>query len=286
MWLTTIVLILVALAVCVAGAFVYGASRWQGKTRELRAKLAAARIPITRAPYDVREIEVLPPPVHRYFRAVLQDGQPIVGGVRLSQEGQFRQGDGEDGWRPFKATQVFTTRPPGFDWDARIRMAPGVTAFVHDAYAAGEGMLHAEALGLITVADVRGTPAAAQGELLRYLAEAAWYPTALLPGHGVRWEAMDDSAAIATLTDGATSVSLEFRFDSEGLITSLKAASRYHGEIDGGPEFAPWHGRFWAYEVRHGMRIPLEGEVAWQLPAGLLPYCRVRIREIGYEFAR
>jgi hypothetical protein len=66
----------------------------------------------------------------------------------------------------------------------------------------------------------------------------------------------------------------------------LKAASRYHGEIDGVPQFAPWHGRFWAYEVRNGMRIPLEGEVAWQLPAGLFPYCRVRIREIAYEFAR
>lgn len=286
MWLTTIVLILVALAVCVAGAFVFGASRWQAKTKDLRARLKAARTPITPVTYDAREIENLLPPVRRYFRAVLQDGQPIVVGMRLSQEGQFRQSDDEDGWRPFKATQVFTTRPPGFDWDARIRMAPGLTAFVHDAYAAGEGMLHAEALGLVTLADVRGTPATAEGELVRYLAEAAWYPTALLPNQGVRWEAMDDSAARATLTDGTTTVSLEFRFDSEGLITSLKAASRYHGEVDGVPEFAPWHGRFWAYEVRDGMRIPLEGEVAWQLPGGLFPYCRVRIREIGYEYAR
>lgn len=156
-------------------------------------------MPITPATYDAREIEDLPPPVRRYFRAVLQDGQPIVGGVRLSQEGQFRRSDSEDRWRPFKATQVFTTRPPGFDWDARIRMAPGVTAFVHDAYVAGEGMLHAKALSLITVADVHGTTAAAEGELLRYLAEAAWYPTALLPSQGVRWEAMDGSAARATL---------------------------------------------------------------------------------------
>ena len=243
-------------------------------------------MPIRPAKYDAREISDLPPPVRRYFRAVLQDGQPIVSGVRLSQDGQFRQSEREDGWRPFKANQMFTTRPPGFDWDARIRMSPGLTMFVHDAYAAGEGILHAEALGLITLADLHGTPAGAEGELLRYFAEAAWYPTALLPSHGVRWVAMDDSTARATLTDGATTVSLEFCFDSEGLITSFKAASRWHGEIDGIPEFAPWHGRLWAYGVRDGMRIPLEGEVAWQLPAGLSPYCRVRIREISYEFAR
>lgn len=281
----TIILTFAALALCITGAFAYGVSRWQGKTRSIRAELQAARMPISPATYDAHEIEYLPPPVLRYFRAVLQDGQAIVGGVRLSQEGQFRQSDDADAWRPFKATQLFTTRPPGFDWDARIRMAGGVTAFVHDAYVVGEGLLHAEALGLITVADVRGTPAAAQGELLRYLAEAVWYPTALLPSQGVRWEEIDDSSARATLTDGATTVSLDFYFDADGMIAALKAASRYHGKINGASEFAPWHGRFWAYDGRDGMRIPLEGEVAWQLPGGLFPYCRVRLREIGYEFA-
>jgi len=50
--------------------------------------------------------------------------------------------------------------------------------------------------------------------------------------------------------------------------------------------FAPWIGRFWDYEVRDGMRIPLSGEVAWQLPDGsLLPYWRGRIMNIAYDFA-
>jgi len=285
MWLATIVLIVLVLAVCVAGALVYGALRWQGTTKDFRAKLEAARLPIAPTTYDPREIEGLPPPVRRYFRTVLQDGQPIVVGVRLSQEGQFRQSDAEDSWRSFKATQVFTTRPPGFDWDARIRTAPAVHVFVHDAYAAGAGILHAALLGLVTVADLRGTPEAAQGELLRYLAERAWFPTALLPSQGVRWEAIDDSTARATLTDGATSVSLEFRFDQEGLITSAWAPLRYRA-VNGALQPAPWQGRFSAYAHRGGMRIPLEAEVEWQLPDGPLPYWRGRITEIAYELAR
>ena len=73
----------------------------------------------------------------------------------------------------------------------------------------GKG-LHVEVFGLVTVADVRGTPAAAQRELLRYFAEAAWYPTALLPSQGVCWEAIDDFTARATLTDGATPFRLSF----------------------------------------------------------------------------
>ncbi len=286
MWPRTIVLILILLAACIAGVIIYGTLRWQAKTKDLRARMEAARQPIKPVTYNTREIESLPVPVQRYFRAVLKDGQPIIAVARFSHKGQFRMKESEDRWTPLFSNQIATTRPAGFVWDARIRMAPGITAFVHDAYVAGEGILHAEALGLFTVADVRGTPAAAQGELLRYFAEAAWYPMALLPSQGVRWEAMDDSTARATLTDGVTTVSLEFRFDSEGLITSLSAASRYHGDVDGVPEFAPWQGRFWAWEVRDGIRIPLEGEVAWQLPEGFLPYWRGRITEIGYEFAQ
>jgi hypothetical protein len=35
-------------------------------------------------------------------------------------------------WNPFTATQLVMTQRLGFDWDARIQMAPGVNAFVHD----------------------------------------------------------------------------------------------------------------------------------------------------------
>lgn len=33
------------------------------------------------------------------------------------------------------------------------------------------------------------------------------------------------------------------------------------------------------------MRVPLAGEVAWELPEGLWPYWRARATEISYEFA-
>ncbi|MGC7845599.1 DUF6920 family protein [Desulforudis sp. 1088] len=285
MKLTIVAVILIALAAGVAGAVIYGVSRWQAKNDDFRAKLETARISITPTTYDAREIEGLPLPVQRYFRAVLQDGQPIVAVVRLSQQGQFRISEAEDSWRPFEATQMITTCPPGFDWDARVKMAPGVKVFVQDAYGAGTGILHAAVLGLVTVAAMRGTPEMAQGELMRYLAEGPWYPTALLPSQGVRWEAIDDSSARATLTDGDVSVSIEFCFDEEGLITTARSQSRYRA-VDGVLQPTPWQGRFSAYANRAGMRIPLEGEVKWQLPDGPLPYWRGRITEIDYQWAQ
>jgi hypothetical protein len=284
-WLKATLLVLIVLAACIAAALVYGARRWEAGTQELRAKLAAARAPVEPAAYDAREIESLPLPVQRYFRAVLIDGQPMVAAARVSHEGQFNMSETGESWNPFASTQVVVTRRAGFDWDARIRMAPGLHVFVHDAYVAGDGLLLAKLCGLLTVAEIGGTREAAQGELMRFLAEAAWYPTALLPSQGVWWEAIDERSARATLRDGPTSVSLEFRFDAEGLISAVRAAARPRA-VSGALLPTPWQGRFWAYELRQGMRVPLQGEVAWELPDGLRPYWRGRITSITYEFAR
>jgi hypothetical protein len=284
MW-KMILLLMLGLTAIVAIALVYGWVHWQSATREMHAKLEAARCPIGVKTFSPNELITLPAPVQRYFRTVLKEGQPIISAVRVEHSGTFNLSETGEQWRPFISTQRVITQRPGFDWDGRIGMAPGLNVFVHDAYVAGEGILHAKLLGLIPLADIRGTPEAAQGELMRFLAEAAWYPTALLPSQGVRWEAIDDRSARATLTDGATTVSLDFRFDDEGLLSVVRAAARYRTVKDA-LVVTPWQGRFWSYEVRGGMRIPLEGEVAWELPEGLWPYWRGRITKLHYEFAQ
>jgi hypothetical protein len=99
----------------------------------------------------------------------------------------------------------------------------------------------------------------AEGELMRFLAEAAWYPTALLPSQGVRWAARDDRSAQATLTEGDISITMQFTFDERGLVDTVRAEAR---------------GR------------TVDGEVAWLPPEGAKPYWRGHITEIGYEAAR
>jgi hypothetical protein len=257
--LKAIFLICLVLAVAIVIAIVYGASRWHVGTKVLRAQLRATRVPITPATYDPGELEGLPPPVQHYFHAVLTEGQPIAATVRVAHAGQFNMDATYTKWRAFTSDQLVITRRPGFDWDARMRMAPGLHVFVHDAYVAGEGLLHAALCGLITLADLRGTPEVAEGELMRFLAEAAWYPTALLPSQGIRWDAIDDTSARASRVDGATTVSLVFRFDAEGLIHTAHAEARYR-TVNGALVATPWQGRFWAHEVRGGMRIPLHGK--------------------------
>jgi hypothetical protein len=279
-----IIIVLIVIALAAAGAIVYGDSSWQEETKILHAKMQAVRLPIAPTAYDAREIETLPAPVKRYFRAVLQEGQAMIASVHVVQQGQFRRSETRENWQPFSAAEFVTIRPPSFDWDARVKMTAGVKVYVQDAYAAGMGTLHAAVLGLFAVDEMHGTRELAQGELLRYLGEAAWYPTALLPSQGVHWEGIDDSSARATLTDGATSASLEFRFDQDGLISTAWARSRCR-IANRAFQTAPWQGRFGSYAQRGGMRVPLEAEAEWQLPNGPLPYWRGRLLDIQYEFA-
>lgn len=281
MWIKWMAIIGVLIIVSLGIAAIYGSYRWQSDTDKLRAKLINGRQAIKPKIYDQKELEGLPEPVQQFFQTVLKDGQAIASAVKLSQQGQFNMSETEDKWSPFTATQFVITQRPGFDWDARIQMAPGLNAFVHDTYLLGEGSLHASLLGLFTVAKMHGAPENNQGELLRFFAEATWYPTALLPSQGVRWEAIDDTSARATLTDGATTVSLVFQFNAEGAIATMRAEARYRDKLTA----MPWSGRFWEYSVQGGMLIPLEGEVGWEYPEGTRLYFKGRTTEINYEFA-
>ena len=279
------VLIILGSLVILAIVILYGELRWQSGTRELRARLELARLPIEPRVFDTSELTRLPAPVQGYFRAVLKDGQPLVAAVSVDHTGTFDMGKEAEQWKAFTSTQRVITRRPGFDWDARIAMLPGLPVRVHDAYVAGEGILHAALLGLVPVANLRGTGEVAQGELIRFFAEAAWYPTALLPSQGVHWDAVDDHSARATLKDGNLTLALLFHFGGDGLIATVRADAR--GRTVGGIVVpTPWQGQFWNYAIREGIRVPLDGEAAWLLPEGAKPYWRARIMKLSYEFAR
>ncbi|HEX7122027.1 MAG TPA: DUF6544 family protein [Gemmatimonadaceae bacterium] len=272
------------IVVTIAGVAVYGAFRWPDVTRDIRARLEAARLPVEPRVVDFAELEGLPEPVQRYFRRVLREGQPMITAVRVRHEGTFNMGGVDQRWMTFSSDQLVITRRPGFDWNARMRMMPGAGVRVHDAYVAGEGILYAALLGAIPVANLRGGGEIAEGELMRFFAESAWYPTPLLPSQGVEWEAVDDSSARATLRDGALAITLLFEFAADSTIAQVRAEAR--GRTVGKEIIpTPWQGRFSNYQEQSGMLVPMEGEVSWLLPEGPAPYWRGRIVEIEYEFA-
>lgn len=283
MWWRITLVVIAVVGIIVVAMSAYGWSRWRAETRQLKAAMEAVKVPPRPELYDSTELANLPAPVQRYLSKALTEGQPMIAAAHVEQKGTFNRTLGSDTWIPFTATQDVVTQRPGFVWDARMTMA-GIPVHIHDAYVAGEGILEGKVLGLMTVMEMRGTPEAAEGELYRYLAESAWYPTALLPSQGAQWEAVDDSSARVTLEDGGTRVTMLFRFSEDNLIESVYAEQRGR-EVNGQLIPTPWEGRWSHYESHNGMLVPMQGEVAWILPDGRKPYWRGTIARLTYSWA-
>ena len=276
-----------ALALVVVGTLVTLASgvwSWRFATAKLVDRLNETRAAASAAHYDSAALAGLPAPVERYFRTVLREGQPFVSSACFAQTGTFRMGDGDDTWKPFSAMQTYGVTPPAFVWDARIRVMPGLAVNVCDGYVDTHATMRGRIGGVFTVIDAQDSPDLEAGALQRHLAECVWFPTALLPSQGVRWTAIDDERALATLADGQTSVSLEFRFAPTGEIASAFTPSRSR-EVKGAYVATPWECHYGDYTERDGMRIPFAGEVEWQLPGGRLPYWRGNITDVTFTFA-
>lgn len=285
-WMKWIAVVIAALLTA------FGAWRWSAGTRALIERLEAARRPVPPSRFDAaRDLDGLPPPVQRFFRAALTDGTPLVASVGLEHRGTFNlAAEGPDRWIPFTSTQRVITRRPGFVWDARMAMAPGLAVRVHDAYVDGEGILHPAVLGLVSLTELRGVSpepgGVAHGEFMRFVAEAAWYPTALLPSQGARWTAVDEHAAQVDLADGDVGVSLLLRFDpGTGLIDSVRAQARGR-TVGSNVVMTPWEGRWWDYAEHAGMKVPMSGEVAWLTSEGRRTYWRGTVTSLSYNVWR
>ncbi|MGE5130973.1 MAG: DUF6920 family protein [Sphingomonadaceae bacterium] len=273
---------LAGLLVVVIGMWGFGQWRWSQKTQALLERLETARLPLPTERFDPRELDGLPDPVARHLRKALPPGTPLIRAADVVHEGSFNMNLDKGQWKPFTSRQRVVTRRPGFVWNGRVSMAPGLVVHVHDAYVDGEGILEPAILGLFTLVNLRDHGEVARGELMRYMAEAAWYPTALLSSQGMQWEPIDDRSARATLADGDVRLTMTFHFGTDELIETIRAEDR--GFADGNRIIPmPWEGRMFDYQRRDGLLIPVQGEVAWLTPEGRKPYWRGRIIELEYQ---
>ena len=231
---------------------------------------------------NLEEVKELPEPVKKYFHLVLKDGMPIINRAFVSQVGGFRSKPEMTEWSKMVAEQYFSTRPRAFVWNSTISIVPGVSISVSDSYIKGKGRMKGKLLSLFTIIDAQNQRELTEGALQRFLAEAVWFPTALLPGQGVTWTASDDHKAKATITDFDITTSLEFEFNKKGEVVSVYTPSRYR-EVAGKYEPTPWKGRLSEYINANDCLIPRDVEVEWHLKDQVYPYVKVSLREIRYD---
>lgn len=266
----TNLLILSALAVPVIAALT---GRWL-VARQVRRDVADLFALADTSPanaYAPAQLNDLPAPVQRYFRHVLKPGQPCLRAVRLRHDGQFKT-DLKKDWMPITGDEYFRADTPGYIW---IGTTTWFTA--RDQYVAGRGSLTVRLLGTLPIVQGSGS-SYDQGELLRWLAEAVWFPTSLLPGGRVIWSLVDDHSATLTLTDYGQTVSCLMSFNEQNELVRCQA-QRYRDET----HIETWVGHYSDYQDRHGLRVPTRIEAAWVIEGVEKPYARFVLRDIEYE---
>lgn len=210
----------------------------------------------------------LPPLLQAYVDTHAPSVPATSTGVLFHQEGHMRLGPDKP-WVPFTAEQTMRADTTAFRWHARVKMAPLMTAIVDDAYEDKKGLLDAKLFGLIPVAHGEG-PRVDRGEVQRYLAELPWCPHAFERNPDLRFEQRDDvTVRVWCEHDPDAHVDLQFK---EGNIVGAFTERRPRDDSDD-----PWQGRFTTYGEHQGVRLPVEGEVQWNLPDGPFAYWRGRI---------
>ncbi|MGH3033377.1 MAG: DUF6544 family protein [Gaiellaceae bacterium] len=227
----------------------------------------------------VSEAEV-PALVRRYLERVLPAEGSVPRQVRVTQVGEMRQKPGGR-WLRFSAVEDFAVEEVAFSWRARFPLAPLVSLRVVDRHADGEGQLEARLLGLVPVLRARGQDVA-EGEALRYLAELAWVPQAILANPRLAWRELTARTVEVATRVGSARVALRLEFDVAGDLVGASTDARPRTE---GKRIVPrpWAGSYSDYVAFGGIRVPTRAEVRWELADGPLTYWRGRLTSLELD---
>lgn len=271
------------IAIAIILAIFIGRSREDASTSVLLESLHRSLSRPVAGTVDFNTFSSLPPPVARYFKHVLTNQQKLIKTAELHQSGVLRTSTSTDNWSSFNARQIVVPYATGFVWNAKVEMPLATHVRVIDSYVSGIGAGRVSILSALTVASESGDPELNSGALHRYLAEAVWYPTALLPQSGVSWSPVSDRSAMATIMDRGTRVSLEFIFNDADEVVGIYSPGRF-GRFDGTYKQVPWEGHFRDYQLRGNMRVPVYGEVGWHVDDTLQLVWKGNLVDVQYQF--
>lgn len=279
LWITLLVVALVL----AAGAW------WLARARQARINAALlaglegrARVP-GQPGLPTPDLSGLPPPVRRYLEKALPPGVRRMALARYAQAGALRTRPDSQQWMRFTATHTIAPANAEFLWSAQVAAFPLLSLGITDSLLEGTGAGQVALGSALTVASAAGVPELTSGALHRFLAEAPWYPAALLPSAALTWAPIDASRALATLSVGTTTVSLEFRFSADDDIVGIYTPGRW-GRFDGKYKRVAWEGRFSGHRGHQGVRVPTQGEVGWYLGGVWQPVWRGSVVKADFEF--
>lgn len=179
--------------------------------------------------------------------------------VVLAQRGCMRDRPGTRAMR-FHARETISLSLTAFEW--RASAGPFGSMSVLDALNDGQARLEVRLFRYLPLAAIAGGAAPVKGQIMRYLAELAWAPDAILRNPSLAWTVVDDHMLRVSAGNGDVRGAVALHLDKDGRIAGISAEDRPRKEASGFVE-RPWRGRFFDFHRHEGRWLPFRGEVGW-----------------------
>ncbi len=119
----------------------------------------------------------------RFTRAYTQMDEPVwclskldIQYMDMKHVGEMRLDPESNKWLSAKATQRVGVLEPGFAWQVKADVAPGLRVLGLDSLIEKRAEMVIRLLGVFPVANVKDTPEVNESTMHRYLLEMGWYP--------------------------------------------------------------------------------------------------------------
>lgn len=220
----------------------------------------------------------LPEPVQRYFNYAAA-GQKRIAAARIYYKSKFRTAEYQK-WRDNNGEKVVTSVKPEYAGVSVVEQAPFLPVFVRDTFSNGQANTVIKIHSFIPVASIRSKEATIAA-MVRYIAEAPWLPTTLLPGNNLKWTAVDSQTAKAEMTSGDNTITAVFTFNQAGQIVKATTEDNYR-ELNGRVYKERWSAFYSEYTNKEGVNIPARIEAVWNLPNTDFNYAVYELTAIKY----
>lgn len=220
-----------------------------------------------------QDILKLPKQIQKYIELTNFIGKKEIKTVMIKQKGVFNP-NLKGKWIPLTATQYFDVDSMGFVWNAKASIIR-----VKDQFINGKGELKVKLFGLFTVGKANG-PEIDQGEVLRFLAEIMWFPTAFTKDY-LEWEEIDDNSINVSIIYNQQKAKLRLHFKDSGEIWKI-TANRFR-EINGKYSLDQWIIDVLEYKNFGDVILPYKAQVAWKIDDKLEYYDKFHLTELWYN---
>lgn len=206
-------------------------------------------------------------------------GHYLIENVYLEQNIEMLMKPGQKDWTNATARQYFTVEPPAFNWSVNLKIKPGLQLVGRDKFEDGKGKMLIKLLAVIPIANAKNSEKVDEATMQRYLAEIVWFPTAAISPY-ITWEAVNEHSARATMNYKGTKASGIFYFEEDGNFKKF-VAMRYKDAKDAEP--TQWTVTATKTEKLHGIKIPVESQVAWKFDNENWTWLKLEITDIKYN---